>query len=142
MRDLEIAKKRLNEGALTLCIVKEGAVVFESGSSGISGLLEAVEKFGGRLEGASVGDRVAGRAVALLCVYGNIKAIFAVTLSKRGKSTLEEYAIHHEWTQLVESILDMDREDMCPFEELATEISDPAEAYVRLKRLQRSLSTH
>lgn len=141
MQDLEISKKRLSEKGLTLCIVKNNGVVFESVLRGISGFLEAVEKLGGRLEGASVADRVAGRAIALLCVYAKVRAVYAVTLSERGKAVFEEYAVHHEWDNLVESILDIDRAGMCPFEKLATEISDAAEAYRKLKALRHSLHT-
>jgi len=137
MQDLEIAKKRVNEKGLALSVVKDGEIIFESVSHGISGFLEAVEK----LEGASVADRVVGKAIALLCVYANVKAVYAMTLSKRAKVVLEKHAIHHELDNLVESILDIDKVGMCPFERLATEISDPAEAYERLKALQRSLST-
>ena len=46
MKDLETAKKRLNENSLTLSIVKNGEIIFETVSNGISGFLEAIEKFG------------------------------------------------------------------------------------------------
>lgn len=141
MQDLERAKKRLSEKGLTLSIVKNAETIFESVSHGVSGFLEAVEKFEDELGGASVADRVAGKAIALLCVYARIKAVYAITLSERAKAVLEKSAIHHEWDYLVESILDIDKVGICPFEKLATGISDPAEAYERLKALQRFLFT-
>ena len=141
MRDLEAAKKRLDEKSLTLSIVKNTEVVFESISHGISGFLEAVEKFGDKLEGASVADRVAGKAIALLCVYAKVKTVYSMTLSERAKAVLEKYAVHHESDELVESILDIHKAGICPFEELAKEISDPAEAYERLKALHIYLCT-
>jgi hypothetical protein len=140
MRDLEIAKQRLKEKSLTLSIVKNTEVIFESVSQGITGFLEAIEKFGDKLKGASVADRVAGKAIALLCVYAKVKAVYTVTSSKRAKTVFEKHSIHHELDRLVESILDINKVGICPFEKLATEISDPAEAYERLKTLQFSLS--
>ncbi len=133
MKDLEIAKKRLNEKNLTLSIVKNAEVIFETASHGISGFLEAVEKLGGKLEGASVADRVVGKAIALLCVYARVKAIYATTLSKNAKVTFEKHAVYHEWCNLVESILDVDKVGMCPFEKLAKEILNPIEGYEKLK---------
>jgi hypothetical protein len=130
----------MNEKGLTLSIVKNAEIIFDSVSHGISGFLEAVEKLGDRLEGASVADRVAGKAIALLCVYAKVKAVYAVTLSKRAKAVFEKHVIYHEQGNLVESILDIDRAGICPFEKLATEISDTLEAYERLKALQHSLS--
>jgi hypothetical protein len=141
MNDLEIAKKRLNEKRLTLAVVKNGKIIFETGSNGISGFLEAVEKFRDELEGASVADRVAGKAVALLCVYSKVKAVHALLLSEGAKSIFEKYMIHYEWKKLVENILDIEKTGICPFEKLAEEISDPNDAYKRLKALQKSLKS-
>jgi hypothetical protein len=138
-QDLEKAKKRLEEKRLTLSILKVGHVIFESGSHGISGFLEAVERFGSMLEDASAADRVVGKAVALLCVYAKIRAVYAVTLSEEAKRVLEKHGVYHEWDSLVENILDTCKTGMCPFEKLATEISDPKDAYRRLKALQNSL---
>lgn len=139
MQDLEIAKKRLNEKRLTLSIVKNGEIIFEAVSNGISGFLEALEKFGDGLEGTSVADRVTGKAIALLCVYAKVKAVYALILSKGAKSVFEKHAIHHEWNELVENILDVNKTRICPFEKLAKEISNPKNAYRKLKILQNSL---
>jgi len=141
MQDLETAKNSLAKKGLTLSIAKNGDIIFETVSNGISGLLEAIEKLLNGLEGASVADRVAGKAVALLCVYARVKAVYAVILSKRAKDVLEKYAVHHEWDNLVENILDVNKVKMCPFEKLAEEISNPRDAYRRLKALQNSLKT-
>jgi hypothetical protein len=137
-QDLEIAKKRLNEKRLTLSIVKNGEIIFETASNGISGFLEAIEKFGDMLEGVSIADRVAGKAIALLCAYAKVKAVYALILSKGAKSVFEKQAVYHEWKELVENILDVKKAGICPFEKLAKEISNPKNAYGRLKALQKS----
>lgn len=139
MQDLEIAKKRLNENGLTLSIVKNGKIVFETASHGVSGFLEAIEKLRNKLEGASAADRIVGRAIALLCVYAKVKAIYAKVLSENAKGVLEENMVYHEWKSLVENILDANKTELCPFEKLATKISSPKDAYERLKALQTSL---
>jgi hypothetical protein len=139
MQDLEIAKKCLKENNLTLVIVKNGEVIFETASHGVSGFLDAIERFGDKLEGASVADRVVGKAIALLCVYAKVKAVYAITLSKTAKTVFEESMIHHEWNEQVKNILDCDRNELCPFEKLAIKISDPNDAYMRLRALQNAL---
>lgn len=133
MYDLEMAKRRLKERGLTLSIVKNEEIIFESKTHGISSFLEAIEKLKDKLEGSSVADTVAGKAVAFLCVYANIQAFFAETLSRKAKALLEEHNIHHEWKNLVEKILNFNKTEACPFEKLTAEISDPKEAYQRLK---------
>lgn len=138
--DLAIAKKRLiDEKGLTLSIVKNGQVIFETASHGISGFLEAIENFGEKLEGASVADKITGRAIALLCIHSKVKAVYAVILSKGAKELLERNGIPHEWDSLVEKIFDLNKAGVCPFEKLAAEIANPKEAYRKLKALQNSL---
>ena len=139
MRDVEIAKNTLYKKELTLAIVKNGEVLFETQSHRISGFLGAIEQFGGELEGASLADRVAGKAVALLCVYANIKEVYAEVLSKKAKIVFEQNGVHHEWKELVDSVLDLNRSDVCPFEKAAESISDPKDSYRIFKVLQESL---
>jgi len=139
MQDLEVAKNHLDKNGLTLSIVKNGEVIFETATHGISGFFEAIEKLEDRLKGASVADRVVGKAITLLCIYAKVKAVYAVTLSKKAKAVFEKKAVYHEWGSLVENILGTNKEEMCPFEKLATRISNPKEAYRRLKALQNFL---
>jgi|YelNatPaOPRAMG01_1025707.scaffolds.fasta_scaffold36981_5 hypothetical protein len=140
LQDLEIAKSRLKEGNLTLSIVKNGKVLFETATHGISGFLEAIEKCGSNLEKASAADRIVGKAIALLCIYARVRAVYAITLSKKAKTVLEENSVHHEWENLVENILGANKEGACPFEKLADEISNPKTAYQKLRALQHSLT--
>lgn len=141
INDLKLAKKNLIERGLTLSIVNDGKTIFESTSHGISGLLRAIEEFGGRLAGSSVADRIAGKAVALLCVHAKAEAIYAETLSRVAKEVFEDYSIYHEWDELVENICGFDGKQICPFEKLAIEISNPQCAYERLKALSFSLKS-
>jgi hypothetical protein len=130
---LEFAKRRLCETRLGLSIVKNGWVLFESGQRGVYGFLDAVEKEGSTLEGASVADRVVGEAIAFLCAYARVRAVYAVTMSEAGRAVLRRYSVYYEWQDLAENILTVDRAGVCPFERLVAGISDPQVAYERLK---------
>jgi len=141
MNDLDIAKSRLRQNGLTLTIVKEGAVLFETGSHRISGFLGAIEQLGGKLEGASVADRVVGKAIALLCVYAGIRHVYAEVLSRKAKAVLEENGIPCQLKELVDTILDLSRSGVCPFEKAAADISDPEKAYASFKALLQSFKS-
>jgi len=132
-KDLETAKMGLSERHLTLCVVKEGLVVFEGKTHGVLGFMEAVEKFKDGLDGASVADRVVGKAVALLCVYVNARAVYGATISRAARTLLEGNSVYVEWDSIVENILAADKSKTCPFEQLVDRIIDPAEAYRKLK---------
>jgi hypothetical protein len=133
MEDLEIAKRELGERHLTLCVVKGRQVVFEAKTRGVSGFMEAVEELKDRLNGASVADRVVGKAIALLCVFVKARAVYATTISRAAKTLLERNAVYLEWDSLVENILGVDKTKTCPFEKLVNRTTDPAVAYSKLK---------
>jgi len=139
MRDLELAKQILDGRNLALAIVKGGKILFESYSSGISGLLQAVERHKEELYGSSVADRVVGRAAALLLACSQVKEVYAFTLGNEGLKVLKENNIPFEYDGLVPKILDGDRKDICPFERFSSTIRSLDEAYERLKAFAENL---
>ena len=138
MNDLEKAKSRLHEKGLTLIIVKNDVVLFETDSHRISGFLGAIEQFGVKFSGASVADRVVGKAIALLCVYAGIREVYAEVMSRKAQAVLEKNRIKCQWKELVDTILDLNRNDVCPFEKAAAPISKPEAAYSTFKALLKS----
>jgi len=139
MRELEMAKKILGEENLSLVIVKKYKVLFKSRSSGISGLLQAIENLNDGLHKSSVADRVIGRAAALLLVYFHAKEAYCATVSSEGLRVLKESNIPLEHENIVSRILDKEGKDICPFERFSLAISSPEEAYEKLKAFADSL---
>jgi hypothetical protein len=141
MQDLEIAKKQLYSKNLTLAIVKNGIILFQTDTHKISGVIGAIEKFGAQLNGASVADRVAGKALALLCVYAGISQIYAEVLSRKALAVFEDNKIMFEWKEIIDNVLDIDKTGVCPFEKVAANISDPKESYATFKTLLTKMKT-
>jgi len=139
MQDLELAREILKKKDLSLAIVKEGEPLFESSSSGINGLLQAVEKLKDNLHESSVADRIVGRAAALLLVYSHVKEVYAATLSSEGLKVLKEYDVPAEHDDLVPKILDREGKNICPFERFSLTIKSVDEAYEQLKAFTESL---
>jgi hypothetical protein len=135
MQDLEIAKKQLYDKQLTLAIAKKEKVLFQTDLHRISGFIRAIDQFGTQLKGASVADRVAGKALALLCVYAGISHVYAEVLSKNAKVIFEENQVACEWKELVNNVLDSNKTDVCPFEKAADGVSDPKDTYLVFKAL-------
>ena len=133
MDDLEVARQRLKEKELSLVFVKNSEVIFETNGEGLKGFVQAIEKLGSLLSEASVADRIVGKAAALLCVYAEVKDVFAVTMSQSGEETLKASKISFDYENLVPTILNRKKSDRCPFEKLVEETADPKEAYDRIK---------
>jgi hypothetical protein len=137
-RDLELAKLRLKDRDLTLVIVKEGKVIFETRSQGVGGFLQAIEKLGKRLVASGVADKIVGAAAAMLCVYSEVSSVFAVTISEEGIRVFEDNDIIYQFENEVPNILNHDKTDICPFEKLVIGSKDPKEAYTKLKSFAES----
>jgi hypothetical protein len=141
MSDLQTAKKLLFEKKLTLVIVKNGQVLFETDSPRISGFMKAIDSMKDELKGASVADRVVGKAIALLCVYSGITEVYAEVLSKKAKTMFEQYSISCEWKEIVNNVLDLTKTDMCPLEKVAAGIANPKESYGAFKAMQEKMKS-
>jgi len=139
MTDLEIAKNELCEENLTLAIVKNGELLYSTDSHRITGFLDAIEKCGAILEGASVADKVAGKAIALLCAHTKVKEVYALVMSRQALIVFKKHKVGYHWGELVENILDSSKVGMCPFEKAAADISDPEKAYRVFKGLRENL---
>jgi hypothetical protein len=127
--DLGFAEKKLHDSRLTLVVVKNQKPILTSKTRGVSGFLEAIDRLGERFEDATVADKVVGRAIALLCAYSKVKAVYAETLSQSAKSFLEKNEITLKWKVLVVRILNAEKTETCPFEKIVEKMSNPAVAY-------------
>ena len=89
-RDLKLARLKLTKENLSLVIVKNGILVFETNKSGINGFLQAIEKRKENLVGASAADKIVGVAASMLSVYSGLASMFALTISEAGIKVLED----------------------------------------------------
>jgi hypothetical protein len=137
MDDLEAAKQRLKTENLSLVFFKNSKAIFETEREGLFGFLEAIEKLKADLAEASVADRIIGKAAALLCTYSKVKAAYAVTLSEGGLRVLQKQQILYEYENLVPLILNAKQTDQCPFERLVENVSNPREAYRKIRQALR-----
>ena len=132
-KDLELAKSKLIAEDLSLVIIKNGEVIFETQKKGITGFLEAIEKLNENLLNASAADKIVGVAAAMLCVYVGLASVFALTISEEGKKVLRDNNIEYRFERTVPNILNRNKKNVCPFEKLAIISGNPKEAYLKLK---------
>jgi len=134
LQDIDLAKKKLAAEALSVVIVKLGKTMFTSRAPGVRSLIEAMREFGSSLAGASVADKVVGKAAALLCVYARASRVYGCVMSELGSEVLKKFSVPFEHETLVPNILNRDGTGMCPFEKLVLRISSPKEAFSAISR--------
>lgn len=83
VRDIDLARDRLFEGRYALVIVKQGDLLFASKDRGIRPIYDALVQLGDNLKGASLADRVIGKAAAMFCVLAQVEAVYAELIPTR-----------------------------------------------------------
>ena len=136
MNDINKAKELLKDDVT--CVLIKDDVVYTSKLKGVAPLLSYVNQ-NINVEGFCVGDKVIGKASALLCIYLKVKEIYAETLSNDGKKILEEYKIPYSYKTLVPFILNRSKDDKCPMEKAVENYDDPNKAIKLLNDKVNSL---
>ena len=133
MGDLELAKERLRGGALAFAIAKQGVVLKTGTREGVGELLEALDELGDAARGASLADKVVGKAVAMVARLHKMSAVYSPLASEAAQSALDIDHIPLEFDNLVPLILNKRGDGPCPMERLTLSYDDPGLAVTALR---------
>lgn len=142
MEDLCLAKKTLREKGFSLVLVKGGRVILSFSEPGIGALIKAIDNLGIELKDASIADLIVGKAGALLCLYGEVKSVWAEIISESGIQIFQKADIEFAFEFSVSRILNRNKNDLCPFEKMTMQCKTPEEAYKRIKEFLLTKKTN
>ena len=128
-KDIKMFVEQFRRANLTLMVVQNDSMVYSSRDEGLLPLIDAIESGKGYLRNALVFDKVVGRAAALLFCHGKSRHVFADLMSVRALEIFDIYGIKYVYDLLVPHILNVDSTDLCPFEKLVEDVSDPEVGY-------------
>lgn len=124
--------KTLLSGNHTI-VVKKGDKVFTSSDRGVKPLLHLLENEKDFLKGASVADKVVGKAAALLMVLGGVKEVHTGVISEPAAEVFEKHNITFFFDMKVERIINRKGDGLCPMETLCIDVEEPSEAFEKIK---------
>lgn len=139
MRDIEIAKKILEEENQKIVVVKEGRIVFKSKDRGIKPMYYLVRNMKEEVKSSSLADRVIGKGAAILCEYMGIKSLYTDLISENAISILEKNKIDYEYRDKCDYIKNRDKTDYCPIEKRSLDTDDPKVLMERIEEFLNSL---
>ncbi|MBO2522307.1 MAG: DUF1893 domain-containing protein [Bacteroidetes bacterium] len=134
MLPLDQAKSSLLSSASTIAVVSDGEV-FTSQERGVKPLLFLLKEKKGFLKGASVADKVIGKAAALLMVLGEIKEVHTLIISEPAVKVFEKHNIPCFYDKKVTRIVNRTGDGLCPMETLCLDVENPQEAFDRITSL-------
>lgn len=132
MPDLIRAKEELSAGGYT-CVICRGSATYCTAQRGVRPLLDWLET-GTDMTGGCAADKVVGKAAAMLYCLLGVKAVYAGVLSRPAKQVLEENHIAVNYGSLVDAIENRTKTGLCPMEQAAAAITDPADAPAAIRR--------
>lgn len=136
MTDIQTAKTLLKTRNFTLVAISSDKEVFTSSDRGVKPLLHLLENEKDFLKGASVADKVIGKAAALLMVLGGIKEVHTNVISEPAAEVFEKHNITFFFDKKVERIINRKGDGLCPMEMLCMDVEEPSEAFEKIKRTQ------
>ena len=137
MSDTERAKQLLLGGA-ALAVVSGGRE-YTCTESGIKALHRIATQSPEVLDGASVADKIVGKAAALLMTACGVREVYAAVMSRGAKELFEKYNIACSCSTLAEQIINRKGTGACPMEQTAAYIDDPAMAAEAIGRMLKLL---
>lgn len=130
---LNLATKTLSEHDYSIIIIKEGTINIKKKGEGIRPFLEIIKESKNEIKNSIVGDRILGKASALLCTYANVKAVYSPMATKKAIAVLIRYSIPCQTDKVIQIIKNKVGNDICPFEKMLENINSPEQAYTILK---------
>lgn len=127
MMDLAKVQKILKNKSFVA--VKEGSVVFESEDKGLKPFIDAIDS--ADLEGSLIGDRIIGKASALLACYSRAYMLYAPRITEEALAYLNREGIKIKYEEIVNM-----RE--CVYDVALKGVEDPEKAYVIIKGMMKN----
>jgi len=134
IEDMGLAREVLTKNNYSIVVVKNGNVLIKKDGDVIRSTLEAIEELKEEIQDSIVGDRILGKASALLCRYSKIKGVYSTQATKTAIAVLIIAGIPSQIDEMIPYIKNRDGSDVCPFEKMLLNIDSPEEAYEILRK--------
>lgn len=133
MTDLERAIEIYHSSAYAFVLVKDNQIIATGTREGVGELLNAIAEFPDAARGASLADKIVGKAVAMIAIYAGIAEIYTPLGSESAAQVLAQHQIPFHAQRTVPLIQNKRNDGACPMERLTMPVTDPEVAVAALK---------
>jgi len=135
---IKSVKEDILERSYSLVLYGADGLVHASFGSGVKPLLHVYEN--DDTKGLYAGDKIIGRASAMILTLMDVSYIFAKIISEPAIEFLTKYNIELEYEYSVDRVMNRDKSGLCPMEESVLGEEDPKRALELIKAKIAQLS--
>jgi len=129
LNDIELARETISNADHSIVVIRYGKIISTKKGEGVRPILQTIEELGDDLKDTVVGDRILGKASALMLRYSKVKAAYSPQATKTAIALLIMGGIPCQVDELIPFIQNRAKDGTCPFEKMLKEIDSPEEAY-------------
>jgi hypothetical protein len=133
IKDMDLARNILSKNDYSIVVVKNGEILTKIKGDGIRPIIKAIEKLEDSIHDSIIGDRILGKASALLCRYAKVKGVYSPQATKTAIAILIMAGVQSQIDELIPYIKNKSGNDFCPFEKILSNVESPEDAYNILK---------
>jgi len=134
IEDMEVTRDILSKTDCSIVVVKNANILTKKQGDGMRPILEAINELREDMQGSIVGDRILGKASALLCVYSKVNGVYSPQATKTAIAVLIRAGIPGQTDEIIPFIKNREGDDVCPFEKMLLDVDSPEEAFEILKK--------
>lgn len=111
------------------CVIANGDRIRTFIQRGVADLYDLLVQEPEFLHGASVADKVIGKAAASLMVLGGVREVYTRTISRPALQLLQEAGVMVTCDEVVDHIINRDRTGWCPLEQASRDLHSAKEIF-------------
>lgn len=136
---MESLIRLLRQGGYS-CVVSHGSQVETFTRRGVADLYELLRERPAFLQGASLADKVVGKAAAALMILGGVRRLYAEVLSRPALELLRRCGVEARYGMCVPHIINRAGTGWCPLETRCFALSAPEECLEQITDFMAALA--
>lgn len=121
------------------CVIANGDRIRTFTQRGVADLYDLLVQEPEFLHGASVADKVIGKAAASLMVLGGVHEVYTRTISRPALQLLQEAGAMVTCDEVVDHIINRDRTGWCPLEQASRDLHSAKEIFPVIEKFIANL---
>ena len=121
------------------CVIANGDRIRTFTQRGVADLYDLLVQEPEFLYGASVADKVIGKAAASLMVLGGVREVYTRTISRPALQLLQEAGVMVTCDEIVDHIINRDRTGWCPLEQASRDLHSAKEIFPVIEKFIANL---